>query len=92
MAQRDKDAAKSAGLEARTHRVSGSVSILEAYRLEEAKARLGWSDSALRAAKRRGLKLIACGRRRYVTGKEIVRFLESLQSETHTPPHSHDGQ
>jgi hypothetical protein len=63
-------------------RCPGVISVLEVYRVEEAKARLGWSDSALRAAKRRGLKLIACGKRRYVTGKEIVRFFESLQSET----------
>jgi hypothetical protein len=57
------------------------ISVLEIYRIEEAKARLGWTDSALRAAKRRGLTLISCGKRRYVTGKEILRFLESQRSE-----------
>lgn len=62
-------------------RSPGVISILEIYRVEEAKARLGWTDSALRAAKRRGLNLIACGKRRYVTGKEILRFLENQQSE-----------
>ena len=56
------------------------VSTLEVYGIEEAKRRLGWSDSALRAAKRRGLTVIVCGKRRYVTGKEILRFLESLPS------------
>jgi hypothetical protein len=58
-------------------RAPGVISIQELYRIEEAKARLGWSDSALRAAKRRGLQVIVCGKRRYVTGNEIFRFLES---------------
>ncbi len=60
----------------------GVISVLELYRVEEAKARLGWTDSALRAAKRRGLSLIACGKRRYVTGKEILRFLEGQKSDS----------
>jgi hypothetical protein len=54
----------------------GVVSIHEIYTIEEAKARLHWTDSALRSAKRRGLHLLACGKRRYVTGEEIRRFLE----------------
>jgi hypothetical protein len=62
----------------------GVISVLEIYAIEEAKARLGWTDSALRAAKRRGLKLLACGKRRYVTGREIRRFLESLDSDPAT--------
>ena len=57
----------------------GVISVLEIYTLDEAKARLRWTDSALRAAKRRGLGVIACGKRRYLTGREIRRFLESLQ-------------
>jgi hypothetical protein len=51
--------------------------VLELYTIEEAKARLRWSDSALRAAKRRGLRLLVCGKRRYVTGREILRFLQN---------------
>ena len=58
----------------------GVISLLEIYTIEEAKARLGWTDSALRAAKRRGLRLLACGKRRYVTGREIFRFLQNQQS------------
>ena len=56
----------------------GVIAVGELYRLDEAKARLGWSD-ALCAAKRSGLRLLSCGKRRYVTGSEILRFLESLQ-------------
>ena len=55
----------------------GVISVLELYTVEEAKARLRWSDSALRAAKRRGLRLLICGKRRYITGREIVRFLQT---------------
>jgi hypothetical protein len=53
----------------------GVISELELYTLEEVKRRLRWTDSALRAAKRRGLILLPCGKRRYVTGREIIRFL-----------------
>ena len=59
-------------------RSPGVISSLETYTIAEAKARLGWTDSALRAAKRRGLRLLTCGKRRYVTGEELRRFLESL--------------
>ena len=54
------------------------VSLHELYTVNEAKARLGWTDSALRSAKRQGLKLLKCGKRRHVTGAEILRFLESV--------------
>ena len=57
---------------------SGVISILEVYTIQELKVRLRWTDSALRAAKRRGLRLLPCGKRRYVSGKEVIRFLESL--------------
>ncbi len=62
----------------------GVISIFEIYCLDEAKARLGWTDSALRAAKRRGLRLLPCGKRRYVAGEEIRRFLESLSDHPST--------
>lgn len=58
----------------------GVISLMEIYSLDEAKRRLRWSESALRAARRRGLKLLACGKRRYVTGQEILRFLEQLNA------------
>jgi hypothetical protein len=62
----------------KAHRPLGVVSNAELYTLSEAKIRLGWTDSAFRAAKRRGLRLLACGKRRYVSCAEIIRFLESL--------------
>jgi len=58
----------------------GAISLHDLCTIEEAKARLRWTDPALRAAKRNGLTLLKCGKRRYVTGHEISRFLESLQT------------
>jgi hypothetical protein len=59
----------------------GVISVHDLYTLEEAKKRLRWTESALRAARRRGLKLLSCGKRKYLSGKEIVRFLEGLQED-----------
>ena len=55
----------------------GVISEQEIYRLGEAVARLGWSQSALRSARRRGLKVLRSGKRAYLSGREIVRFLEA---------------
>lgn len=57
--------------------VPGVISMDEIYTLDEARRRLRWSDSALRAARRSGLRLWTCGRRKYVSGQELARFLES---------------
>ena len=57
------------------------ISVLEVYGIEEAKRRLGWTTAAFRAAKRRGLRILICGKRRYLTGREILRFLEAQQED-----------
>jgi hypothetical protein len=59
---------------------SGVISLYELYTIDEAKRRLSWSDSAFRAAKRRGLAVLASGKLRYVTGVSILRFLEGDQA------------
>ena len=59
----------------------GVISVHELYTLEEAKRRLRWTESALRTARRQGLKLLSCGKRRYLSGREIVRFLEELHED-----------
>ncbi len=61
------------------------ISVLEAYGIEEAKQRLGWTTAAFRAAKRRGLRVLICGKRRYVTGREVIRFLEAQQDDASPP-------
>jgi hypothetical protein len=43
--------------------------------LDEAAARLGWGGHALRAARRRGLKIHRCGKRGYVTGRDLLSFV-----------------
>ncbi len=57
---------------------SGVISVLEIYSLDEARRRLRWTEAALRAARRKGLRLFICGKRRYLSGKEIFRFLKSI--------------
>jgi len=61
-------------------RTPGVISLFEIYSLDEAKRRLRWTDSSLRAARRNGLRLMVCGKRRYVSGKEIARFLAKHSS------------
>lgn len=60
---------------AQTTQSAGVISALEIYRLDEALPRLGWTKSAYRAARRRGLQVLASGKRRYLHGQEIIRFL-----------------
>jgi hypothetical protein len=55
----------------------GVISLVELYRIDEAKLRLGWTDAAYRAARRRGLAVLGSGKRLYVTGEEILRFLKA---------------
>lgn len=45
------------------------------YRLDEAKARMGWKDSAFRAAVRAGLRVYRSGKRIYVLGTDLVAFV-----------------
>ena len=57
----------------------GVVSVHELYTLDEVRRRLRWTESAMRAARRRGLRMLSSGKRKYVLGSDIVRFLESEQ-------------
>ena len=45
------------------------------YTFAEFKWRLGMSDAALRAARRRGLKVLRSGKRAYVCGQDFLDFL-----------------
>lgn len=64
--------------------VGGVISVHEVYRVDEAKRRLGWTDSAYRAATRRGLVVLESGKRRYISGQEILRFLSAESSKSST--------
>jgi len=45
------------------------------YRLDEAKARMGWKASAFRAAVRAGLRVYRSGKRIYVLGTDLIAFV-----------------
>ncbi len=53
----------------------GTIRPDELYRFDEAAARLGWGDAALRAARRRGLKIHRAGKRNYVLGSDLLAFI-----------------
>jgi hypothetical protein len=55
--------------------VPGAILSDALYRLDEAAARLGWGGHALRAARRRGLKIHRCGKRGYVSGADLLAFI-----------------
>jgi hypothetical protein len=55
----------------------GVISVFELYTIDEARRRLRWTDSAFRAAKRRGLRILRSGKRHFVTGRELFRFLQA---------------
>lgn len=80
-ARTDENGPSKAARKSDSPRYPAVISVLEVYGIEEAKRRLGWTTAAFRAAKRRGLRVLVCGKRRYVTGREIVRFLEAEQDD-----------
>lgn len=45
------------------------------YRIDEAKARMGWRDAAFRAAVRAGLTTHRSGKRIYVLGSDLIAFV-----------------
>jgi hypothetical protein len=61
--------------EGSTQYVPGAIVSDALYRLDEAAARLGWGGHALRAARRRGLKIHRCGKRGYVAGRDLLDFI-----------------
>ena len=58
---------------------AGSVDLDTLYRLDEAKARMGWRDAAFRAAVRAGLKTHRSGKRLYVLGSDLIAFVTSAK-------------
>lgn len=55
--------------------IPGAIVSDALYRLDEAAARMGWGAHAMRAARRRGLKIHRCGKRGYVSGAELLAFV-----------------
>jgi hypothetical protein len=64
------------------HYTPGEVHPSVLYRADELKARMGWSDSAFRSARRRGLKVRYDGKRAYVLGEDVISYLKSKQGDS----------
>lgn len=60
----------------RRPRSPGVISEHELYALDELKARMRWTDSSLRSARRQGLRVLRFSKRRYVQGRDVMQFLE----------------
>jgi hypothetical protein len=54
----------------------GRISADELYTLEEIQARLGLGTAALRTARRQGLTVRRIGRRGYLLGRDVMKFVE----------------
>jgi hypothetical protein len=63
----------------------GEVFLTAIYRVDELKRRMGWSDSAFRAAKGRGLKVHRDGKRAYVLGRELSEYLTGRTDDPSSP-------
>ncbi len=71
------------GIEVRQSKQEGAPRALhenEIVPLPELAKRLGLGPSALRAARRQGLKVRRIGRRKFILGRDLVAFLESRPS------------
>jgi hypothetical protein len=55
--------------------VPGAIVPDALYRLDEAAARAGWGSHALRAARRRGLKVHRFGKRGFVAGADLIALI-----------------
>lgn len=56
----------------------GMVSRDEVGPLEEIGRRMGWGNEMLATVQRMGLRTVVIGRRKYVTGNAVYRFVEHL--------------
>ena len=61
--------------------VPGAIIPDAIYRLDEAKARMGWRHAAFRAAVRAGLKVYRSGKRIYVLGTDLIAFVTKGEVE-----------
>jgi len=53
----------------------GAIERNVVYRIDEVKRRMGWRDSAFRAACRNGLRVHRVGKRGYVAGLDLVAYI-----------------
>ncbi len=53
----------------------GVVTPSDLYRVDELRARLGWSESAYQSARKQGLKIFRAGKRSYVRGSDAIAYV-----------------
>lgn len=53
----------------------------ELYSLSVARRLTQWGDAAFRAARRAGLRVLIVHKRRFVSGAELIRYIESAGAE-----------
>ena len=58
-----------------TTKTSGMIRYDELYTLEEFKARMRLTDTAMRALRRKGFNVLRVGKRAFVSGFEAIAFL-----------------
>ena len=58
-----------------TTKTSGLIRYDELYTLEEFKARMRLTDTAMRALRRKGFNVLRVGKRAFVSGFEAIAFL-----------------
>jgi len=62
---------------------SGVISRLELYTIRQLKQRLGISDSSIRELRKMGLPVIRIGRTAYISGRQVILFLEGRANNAH---------
>ena len=60
----------------------GVISPANLYSLPEVRRRLQWGDAAMRAARRRGLKIKYVAGHGYVLGSEVIRHITETGKDT----------
>jgi hypothetical protein len=60
------------------HQPPGEVLHGAIYTAKELKARMGWTDSSMRSARRRGLIVRRDGKRVFVLGEDFIAFIKKL--------------
>lgn len=60
--------------------VAGMIEPHVLYRCDSARAQLGWKSHAWRTATRNGLRTLRAGGRVYVLGRDIIEYLDRVNS------------
>ena len=59
------------------NKASGMISASEAYTLNEFRRRMGLTQAAMRAMRRKGMKVNRVGKRGFVDGRDAIEWLKT---------------